>query len=161
MSLDQTVKNLAAIAAAKKIIADAEKSEKANLARELVRGTAYAVDSQGVSLGYAVVPKQSAPKPNVSIDDEAVVLPWVLDLFGDSAMSMRLTEQGRKSAIEYALDMHKNGEDVDGITVTNTTPTPPTPRFTAEKNVVELVAAMVQRGELSLATLLEIDGSPA
>ncbi|MGF7125049.1 hypothetical protein [Rhodococcus sp. BE178] len=169
MSIESIVTDLAAIAAVKKIVADAEAAKKVELQAELTRGTvyAYADDDKSVQLGYASVPKPTQPKPTVEIEDEARVLPWALDMFGESVASFQLTEQGRKSVIEYALADHMHAgapaeyDGVEGVRVRVPEARPSTPRFTPEKNVVELVQGMVRSGRLSLSTILELDGGAA
>lgn len=169
MSLESIVTDLAAIAAVKKIVADAEAAKKAELQAELTRGTvyAYADEAKTTQLGYASVPKPTQPKPTVEIEDEARVLPWAIDMFGDSVASFQLTEQGRKSVIEYALADHKSAgapddyDGIEGVRVRVPQARPSTPRFTPEKNVVELVQGMVRDGRLSLSTILAIEGGAA
>lgn len=164
MSAEEIVQDLAMIAAVKKIVADAETSLKEELQSELRRGTVYAYDDNGEQLGFASVPKPSQPKPQVEIADEARVLPWAVEMFGESAMTFRLTEQGRKSVIAYALGEHEAAgeptkfDQVEGVTVTVPDAKPATPRFTPDKKVVTLVQGMVQRGKLSLASVLELPG---
>lgn len=154
--VEQIVKDLAAITAVKKILADAEKERKAALQEQLQRGTVYAFTGEQ-ELGYASVPKPSQPKPVVSVEDESQMLAWMVDEFGDSAVEtvVRLTEQGRKSLEACALK-----GDIPGVAVTVPEPRPATPRFVPAKDVVELVRGMVQRGELSFTTLLEIGERP-
>lgn len=169
MSIESIVTDLAAIAAVKKIVGNAEDAKKAELQSELPRGTvyAYADEAKTVQLGYASVPKPTQPKPTVEIEDEARVLPWAIDMFGDSVASFQLTEQGRRSVIEYALADHKSAgsppvfDGVDGVVVRVPGPRPATPRFTPEKNVVELVQGMVRDGRLSLSAIRAIEGGTA
>ncbi|MDF3309791.1 hypothetical protein P3H15_32755 [Rhodococcus sp. T2V] len=162
MSAEEIVQDLAMVAAVKTIAGTAETELKKELQEELRRGTVYAYDDEGTQLGVATVPKPSQPKPAVAIDDEARVLPWAVEMFGESAMTYRLTEQGRKSVIEYALAEHKAAgepekfDKVEGITVTVPAAKAATPRFTPDKKVVELVQGMVKRGKLSLASVLEL-----
>lgn len=155
--VEQIVKDLAAITAAKKILADAEKERKAALQEQLSRGTVYAFTGDQ-ELGYASVPKPSQPKAVVEIVDESEALAWMVEEFGDGAVEtvVRLTEQGRKSLEMCALT---NGP-VPGVTVTVPEPRPATPRFVPAKNVVELVQGMAQRGEFSFTSLLEIGERP-
>lgn len=107
--IETTVRNLAAIAAAKKLLAEAEAREKAALAGQITRGTAYAYTAAGVELGYATVPKPTQPKPVVTITDEAQVFPWLVETFGPDVIEERvvLTEQGRASLDAYVLEAHK------------------------------------------------------
>ncbi|EOM77663.1 hypothetical protein DW322_08690 [Rhodococcus rhodnii] len=166
MSIEQIVKELAAITAAEKLVAAAKTAKKDELQAQLTRGTAYAyaaVGGEQVELGYATVPKPSVPKPRVEIVDEARVLPWAVDAFGDSVLTTRLSEQGRKSVIEAALIAHETGDELDGVAVSVPAATVPTPRFTPAKNVVELVQGMVARGEISLGDVLALPqaGEPA
>ena len=164
--IEQIVKDLAAIAAVKKLVADAEKTAKSALQDQLQRGTVYAfVD--GNELGCANVPKPSQPKPVVQVVDEALAFGWMVDEFGEGSVEtvVRLTEQGRKSLELAVLSEHaKAGSPSEfsheGVTVTVPEPRPATPRFTPAKNVVELVQRMVQRGDLSIAGLLEIEARP-
>lgn len=159
MTLEDCVTRLATLAAIKKLLVEAEGAQKSFLAAELTRGTVYAFDGDENQLGYATVPKPTQPKPVVTIDDEAAVLPWAVEMFGDSAMSMRLTEQGRKSVTEFVLALHEKGAELQaGVTVTVPEPRDPTPRFTPDKNIVELIRAAVQRGEIDYSTVLELEG---
>ncbi|MDV2477228.1 hypothetical protein F8M49_21150 [Rhodococcus zopfii] len=107
--IETTVRNLAAIAAAKKLLAEAEAREKSALAGQIARGTAYAYTASGEELGYATVPKPTQPKPVVTITDEAQVFPWLVDAFGPEVIEQRvmLTEQGRASLEAFMLEEHK------------------------------------------------------
>lgn len=164
--IEQIVKDLAAIAAVKKLVADAEKTAKSALQEQLQRGTVYAfVD--GHELGCANVPKPSQPRPVVQVVDESLAFCWMVEEFGEGSVEtvVRLTEQGRKSLELAVLSEHaKAGSPSEftheGVTVTVPDPRPSTPRFTPAKNVVELVQAMVRRGDLSIAGLLEIEARP-
>lgn len=153
--VEQIVRDLAAIAAVEKILNAAKKDRKDALQAQLSRGTVYAYAGED-ELGYASVPKPVQPKAVVTVVDEAQMLAWMVEEFGDSAIEtvVRLTEQGRKSLEACAL----NGP-VPGVTVTVSEPRPSSPRFVPAKNVVELVQGMAQRGELSIDTLLEIGGT--
>lgn len=164
--IEQIVKDLAAIAAVKKLVADAEKTAKSALQDQLQRGTVYAfVDGQ--ELGCANVPKPSQPRPVVQVVDESLAFCWMVEEFGEGSVEtvVRLTEQGRKSLELAVLSEHaKAGSPSEfsheGVTVTVPDLRPSTPRFTPAKNVVELVQAMVRRGDLSIAGLLEIEARP-
>lgn len=155
--VEQIVRDLAAIAAAKKLLADAEKSAKDALQAQLQRGTVYAFTGDEQELGYASVPKPSQPKPQVTIVDEAQAFAWMVEEFGDDVIEtkVQLTEQGCKS-----LDARILKGPIPGVEVTTPEPRPATPRFTPAKNVVELVQGMAARGELSFASLLEIGERP-
>lgn len=153
--VEQIVKNLATITAVEKILTDAKKAAKDALQAQLSRGTVYAYSGDD-ELGYASVPKPSQPKPQVVVEDEAQMLAWMVDEFGDGIIETRvqLTEQGRKS-----LELRAVKETIPGVAVTIPEPRPASPRFTPSKNVVALVQGMVQRGELSVTHLLEIGGT--
>ena len=86
--ITEITRDLAAIIAAKKIVAEAEEAAKAELREALPRGTAYAVDDNGDPLGTATVPKPSTPSPTAAIEDEARVLPWATELFGDGIATL-------------------------------------------------------------------------
>lgn len=150
--VEQIVKDLAAITAMEKLLADAKRTAKDALQAQLSRGTVYAFTGDQ-ELGYASIPKPSQPKPVIQIVDEAEAFAWMVDEFGEDVIETRvqLTEQGRKSFESAAL----NGS-VPGVEVTVPEPRPATPRFVPAKNVVELVRGMAERGELSFTTLLEI-----
>lgn len=163
--LQHATLTLAVVAAMKKRLARVEAEAKAALKDNLKRGTAYVYDGDTEDddhqLGYAVVPKPPAPKPSVTVDDEARVLPWALDLFGDSAATIRLTEQGTASVREYALaQWEKAGKpdrlEVDGLVVTVAPTRPAAPSFTASKRIEEQVEAMVREGRLSLTDVLAL-----
>jgi len=156
--VEQLVRDLAAIAAVEKLLAEAKKSTKAALQEQLQRGTVYAYSGDD-ELGYASVPKPSQPKPVIEIVDEAEAFAWMVDEFGEGSVEtkVQLTEQGRKSLEAYA---GAGGVEVPGVQVTVPEPRPATPRFVPAKNVVELVQGMVQRGEFSFASLLEIGERP-
>lgn len=155
-ALERVVQDLALITATEQKLAAVKAERKATLAQELSRGTVYAYDGLGTDeenqLGYATVPKPTQPKPVVSIDDEAVVIPWALEQFGDGVITTRLTEQGRSSVVEAA----KAGVEVPGVSVTVPEKRPGTPRFVPSKRVAELVQSMVDRGELDVRTVLEL-----
>lgn len=163
--IETTVRNLAAIAAAKKLLAEAEAHEKAALAGQITRGTAYAYTASGEELGYATVPKPTQPKPVVTITDEAQVFPWLVETFGPEVIEQRvvLTDQGRTSLEAYALEAHKaSGSDyhfdLPGVSVTVPPARDPAPRFTPAKNVVELVRGMAAAGELNIGDVLALEG---
>ncbi|OOL30443.1 hypothetical protein GQ85_19860 [Rhodococcus rhodochrous] len=156
---------LAVIAAVRAKLDRAEADAKAALKAHLPRGTAYVYDGLGEDdahqLGVATVPKPTAAKPKVVVDDEARVLPWAIDTFGDSAATYRLTPQGLTSVTAYAIaaweQAGKPGRlEVDGLTVTAGVPGKGTPRFTPSKRVEEQVEAMVRDGRLSLTDLLAL-----
>ncbi|MFC9768919.1 hypothetical protein [Rhodococcus jostii] len=168
VGVEAIVRDLAKCAAAEQILTAAKATLKARLQQELRQGTVYAFDYPGegmdpIQLGYATIPKPSHPKPQVEIDDEARVLVWAVEMFGESAMTVRLTEQGRASVIAYALDRHAaDGKPavfagVDGVIVRLPQARPAAPRFTPAKNVVELVRGMVARGAMSFADLIAIE----
>ncbi|NCL73726.1 hypothetical protein [Rhodococcus sp. YH1] len=168
--LEAIVTKLALVAALKNKLADVEKTAKAELAANLTRGTVYAFDgiddTDTHQLGYASVPKPTQPKPVVEIDDEARVLPWAIDEFGDSAATYRLTEQGLASVKARALAAHKAAGsperfEFDGVVVTVPAPRPSTPRFTASKNVDALVEDMVRTGRLNITDVLALPAPPA
>ncbi len=163
--LESVVTTLALVAALKNKLAEVEKTAKVELAAHLTRGTVYAFDgldnTDEHQLGYASVPKPTQPKPVVEIDDEARVLPWAVDEFGDSAATYRLSEQGLASVRARALAAHKAAGsperfEFDGVVVTVPPARPASPRFTASKNVDALVEAMVRDGRLSVAQVLEL-----
>ncbi|MCB8909019.1 hypothetical protein KUG88_02565 [Rhodococcus rhodochrous] len=163
--LNTTIRNLAAIAAAKKLLAEAEAREKAALSSLVVRGTNYAYTDTGEELGYATVPKPSKPKPTIVITDEAQAYALAVDLFGEDVIEQRieLTEQGRKSFEAYILEEHKRAGsedyfDLPGVAVSVPPAKDPAPRFTPAKNVVELVRGMAERGALNLSEVLAIEG---
>jgi hypothetical protein len=162
--ISTTVRNLAAIAAAKKLLADAEAREKAALSSLVIRGTNYAYTADRQELGYATVPKPSRGKPHVVVTDEAQMLAWMVDEFGEDIVEtkVQLTEQGRKSLEEFALAEHEESGspdyfDLPGVSVTVPPAKTPVPRFTPAKNVVELVQGMVRSGELSLTEVLALE----
>ena len=163
--LNTTIRNLAAIAAAKKLLAEAENREKAALSSMVVRGTNYAYTDTGDELGYATVPKPAKPKPTIVITDEAQMFAWMTELFGDEVVetTVQLTEQGRKSFEAYVLEEHKRAGsedyfDLPGVAVSVPPAKAPVPRFTPAKNVVELVRGMAERGALDLSEVLAIEG---
>lgn len=163
--IETTVRNLATIAAAKKLLAEAEAREKAALASQVTRGTNYAYTTAGEELGYATVPKPTQPKPNVTITDESQLFPWLVEEFGPEVIEQRvvLTEQGRKSFEAYMLEAHKAAGsetffDMPGASVSVPPTRDPAPRFTPAKNVVELVRGMAARGELDLSEVLALAG---
>lgn len=163
--IETTVRNLAAIAAAKKLLAEAEAREKSALAGQIARGTAYAYTASGEELGYATVPKPTQPKPVVTITDEAQVFPWLVDAFGPEVIEQRvmLTEQGRASLEAFMLEAHKAAGsddyfDLPGVSVTVPPAKDPAPRFTPSKRVVELVRGMAAAGELNLGEVLALEG---
>lgn len=160
-----TVRNLAAIAAAEKLLAAAKAREKAALASQVTRGTNYAYTAAGEELGYATVPKPTQPKPSIVITDEAQMFPWLVETFGSEVIEERvvLTDQGRKSFEAYVLEAHKAAGsedyfDLPGVSVTVPPARDPAPRFTPAKNVVELVRGMAARGELDLSEVLALGG---
>jgi len=164
-AIETTVRNLAAIAAAKKLLAEAEAREKAALTGQIARGTAYAYTASGAELGYATVPKPTKPKPVVTITDEAQVFPWLVETFGPEVIEERvvLTDQGRASLEAYVLEAHKAAGsedyfDLPGVSVSVPPAKAPTPRFTPAKNVVELVRGMAAAGELNLGEVLALEG---
>lgn len=163
--IETTVRNLATIAAAKKLLAEAEAREKAALASQVTRGTNYAYTSAGEELGYATVPKPSKSSPSIVITDEAQMFPWLVETFGPEVIEQRvvLTDQGRKSFEAYVLEAHKAAGsedyfDLPGVSVTVPEVKAPAPRFTPAKNVVELVRGMAARGELDLSEVLALEG---
>lgn len=163
--IDAVVRDLAAIAAAEKLLAEAKANAKARLSEHLARGTVYAYTADRQELGYATVPKPSKPKPNIVVTDEAQVFPWLIDQFGPEVIetTVRLTEQGRKSLEAYVLAAHEGAGsedyfDLPGVSVTVPPVKDPVPRFTPAKNVVELVQGMVRSGELSLTEVLALEG---
>ena len=164
--VEQIVQDLAVLSALKKIIAEAETAAKTDLQKHLARGTVYAyagdTPTDDEQLGYATVPKPSQPKPVVDIEDEARVLPWAVDDFGDEVATFRLTEQGRKSVIARVLKLHEQAGspaefEFEGVVVRVPEVRPSAPRFTPSKNVVELVEGMVRAGRLSIADVLELE----
>ncbi|MFD7046109.1 hypothetical protein, partial [Rhodococcus jostii] len=168
VGVEAIVRDLAKITAAEQILSAAKATLKDRLQKELRQGTVYAFDYSGegmdpIQLGYATIPKPSQPSPQVEIDDEARVLVWAVEMFGESAMTVRLTEQGRMSVIAYALDQHAAAgkpavfAGVDGVIVRVPASRPAAPRFTPAKNVVELIRGMVARGALSFADLIAIE----
>lgn len=163
--IDTTVRNLAAIAAAKKLLAEAEAVAKAELSAALKRGTVYAHTAAGEELGYATVPKPSKPKPSIEVVNEAELFAWMVDQFGDEVIEtkVRLTEQGLRSLWTHVESAVALAEPFDptlppGVEVTIPPAKVPTPRFTPAKNVVELVRGMAQRGELNLSEVLALEG---
>lgn len=163
--IETTVRNLAAIAAAKKLLADAEAREKAALKKELKRATVYAFTASGDELGRATVSKPRQSKPSVVITDEAQMFPWLVEEFGPEVIEERmvLTDQGRKSFEAYMLEAHKAAGsetffDMPGASVSVPPTRDPAPRFTPAKNVVELVRGMAARGELDLSEVLALAG---
>lgn len=163
--LREATLTLSVIAAVRAKLDRAEADAKAALKAHLPRGTVYVYDGAGEddghTLGVATVPKPSTPKPTVAVDDEARVLPWALDLFGDSAATYRLTDQGLTSVRAYALEVWEQAGkparlEVDGLIVTCGSPRPATPRFTPAKQVEDRVEAMVRDGRLSLTDLLAL-----
>ncbi|MGX6513287.1 hypothetical protein [Rhodococcus sp. SJ-2] len=163
--IETTVRNLAAIAAAKKLLAEAEAREKAALKTELKRATVYAFTASGEELGRATVSKPRQAKPSIVITDEAQMFPWLVEEFGPEVIEQRvvLTDQGRKSFEAYVLEAHKSAGsepyfDLPGVSVTVPEPGTPVASFTPAKNVVELVQGMAARGELSLSSILALEG---
>ena len=163
--IETTVRNLAVIAAAKKMLAEAEAREKAALASQVTRGTNYAYTATGEELGYATVPKPTQPKPVVTITDEAQLFPWLVEACGPEVIEGRvvLTEQGRASLEAYVLEAHKAAGsedyfDLPGVSVSVPPAKDPAPRFTPSKRVVELVRVMVAAGELKLGEVLALEG---
>lgn len=163
--IDTTVRNLAAIAAAKQLLAKAEAAAKAELSAALKRGTVYAHTAGGEELGYATVPKPTKPKPSIDVVNEEELFAWMVDQFGDEVIEtkVRLTEQGLRSLfthIESAIALAEPFEPTlpPGVEVSIPPAKVPTPRFTPAKNVVELVQGMYFRGELDLDAVLAIEG---
>lgn len=162
--IDTTVRNLAAIAAAKKLIAEAEAREKAAFEKLVGVGRVNAYTDKREKLGYVVTP-ESKPKPVVTITDEAQVFPWLVEEFGPDVIEERvvLTDQGRASLEAYALEAHKAAGsedyfDLPGVSVSVTPARTLAPKFMPEKNVVELVRGMAERGALNLSEVLAIEG---
>jgi hypothetical protein len=162
--LNITVRNLAAIAAAKKLLDEAEAREKSALKSQLKKGSAYAYTAADEELGYANV-KRLNPKPIITITDESQVFAWMVEKFGSECIEQRveLTEQGRKSFEAYVLEAHKAAGsedyfDLPGVSVSVPPPGAPIASFTPAKNIVELVRGMAQRGELNLSEVLALEG---
>lgn len=163
--IETTVRNLAAIAAAKKLLAEAESREKDALKAQLKRGNAYAYTSSGEELGRADVKRPTKRKPIITITDEAQVFVWMTEEFGPECIEQRvqLTEQGRKSFEAYVLEAHSMHDeepyfDLPGVSVTVPEPGAQVVSFTPAKNVVELVRGMAAAGELNLGDVLAIEG---
>ncbi|KHJ74677.1 hypothetical protein [Rhodococcus sp. Chr-9] len=163
--ISSAVRNLAAIAAVKQLLAKAEAAAKAELSAELKRGTVYAHTAAGEELGYATVPKPSKPKLNIEIFNEAELFAWMVDQFGDEVIEtkVQLTEQGWQSLRTHVECAVALAEPFDatlppGVEVSIPPAKTPTPRFTPAKNVVELVQGMYFRGELELDAFLAIEG---
>lgn len=162
---DDVVTELAVLTALEGRIKRAKDAAKAKLADELPRGTVYAYDGIDTSdehvLGYASVPRPAKPKPVVTIDDLARVLPWALDEFGDSAVAFTLTEQGRTSVTAYVLAQHAAAGspkqfELEGVLVEVPDPKPSTPRFVPSKQLDQLVESMVRDGRLNLAEVANL-----
>ncbi len=163
--IDTVVRDLAAIAAAEKLLAEAKANAKARLSERLARGTVYAYTADRQELGYATVPKPTQPKPVMTITDEAQVFPWLIETFGPEVIEERvvLTDQGRASLEAYVLEAHKAAGsedyfDLPGVSVSVPPARDPAPRFTPSKRVVELVRGMAAAGELNLSAVLALEG---
>ncbi|AOD23836.1 hypothetical protein IM25_21485 [Rhodococcus sp. p52] len=163
--ISSAVRNLAAIAAAKQLLAKAEAAAKAELSAELKRGTVYAHTAAGEELGYATVPKPSKPKPSIEVVNEAELFAWMVDQFGDEVIEtkVQLTEQGLRLLWTHVESAVALAEPFDatlppGVEVSIPPAKVPTPRFTPAKNVVELVQGMYFRGELNLSDVLALEG---
>lgn len=149
----EVITDLAVCAALRKKIDAWEKTLKSEAAT-LTRGTVYAYlnpdDPTSEEIGHIIVPKPSEPTPRVVDEDQAVA--WAVEQFGESAMSLRLSDTGRKDVIAAA----KRGTDVPGVE----TPEPVRrgPSFYAPKNVEELVQRMADEGRIDRSRLPQIGG---
>lgn len=161
--IDATVRTLAAIAAAEKMLANAKSAAKAELSAALKRGTVYAHTSTGEELGYATVPKPSKPKPKVLVTEESEAFAWMVEEFGPDMVETRtqLTERGWRSLERYVESMVALADPFDptlppGVAVIVPPAKDPVPRFTPAKNVVELVQEMARTGQLSWTDVLTL-----
>ncbi len=85
-------------------------------------------------------------------------------MFGDSAAATQLTDQGRKSVEALVQKCHWEANapkdfEFDGVRLHVPDPNPVTPRFTPASDIVDLVRDMFARGEISVATILELGGN--
>lgn len=147
--MEQVVKDLAVCAAIKQIVDDRIKALKTSAA-EMRRGTVYAYAGDD-ELGYISVPKPSVKSPVIVDEDRAVA--WAVETFGESAMTVRLSDTGKRDVIEA----FKKGAEVPGVVQPESTP--PSPRFKPAENIVELVRGMAERGELDASLVPMVEAS--
>lgn len=167
--VEAAVQRLAAYAAAKKILTAAEAADKDYLLAQKRRRTEYAIDDNGDEIATVSVKWLNADaQDSVRIDDESVVLPWLLEQFGDKTVETvtRVTEQGRASAVDFALrEFQKSGELLPGMTVVPAAEKKLSVSVTPVKDIVDRVQGMVNRGVLSVADVLALEpakpGEPA
>lgn len=166
--IEQSVQRLAYIAALKKHLNTLESQERSVLLDAKKRRSEYPTDDYGNEIASVVVKYvDSEPKPGVSIDDEAQVLPWLLDVYGEkefnALISTGLTAAGRAEVTAYARKQYaKNGSvDLPGMTVTDPPAKKLTVAVTPQKNIVDLVQGMVRRGAINFNDLLSIEGGQA
>ncbi|WP_341266939.1 hypothetical protein [Gordonia malaquae] len=131
---------------------DATKQE---LGSAIGRGsmTAFATpgDPNSEVLGVLSMSKPRQGAPRIVDEQDAVV--WVLNAYADdpSLVEVRLTEQGRKTVIAAA----KTGRDIPGAEIPP--PGKPTVSFRQTAEAEAEIVAMWERGDLSIADVLEIE----
>ena len=159
---------IAVAAEYKKLAAEKERAEKAVFLLENKVGDRRTVYDGDVLVGSVSIPKPSVPKPEARIVDESVVIPWVLEHFGPGVVeevpaSVRLSEQGRKSALAAA----ESGDDVPGVDVVTPAPRVPYAKWVPERGVDAgaVLAGMAARGVFDVASVLAVEpakpGEPA
>lgn len=163
--IEQDARELAAIAAVQTILKTREAAIKARISDTIRRGS-VGVHVGDVELGTVIMPRPSRTI-RVDIVDADLVLPWVVEDFGDHMVALQLTEQGRSSAVERAKAEHADAGSPDeytalpGVRVTAETGPAPTPRFRRATGVdlAGEVRGMVTRGELTLTDLLGVEAA--
>lgn len=163
MTVEEDARALAVLSALKDAIGRQERVVKARISDTIRRG------SVGVQVGDVELGTVSIPRPSrtvrIDILDLDLVLPWLVEAYGESVVALQLTPPGRTS-----LDAHAKGEyeragqpdeylDLPGVEVSTAVGPPPSPRFTRARDLDLLaeVRGMVERGEISLARTLELE----
>lgn len=151
--MEQVVRELAVIAAARQVLAERETELKAQVS--IPKGTVWAsVDGSNDDdklLGNVQAKRRARPAPRIVHEDQTVA--WAVGQFGESAMDVRLSETGRRDVVAAV----KKGQVVPGVEWPDA-PAGTSIAFTPSKNVLALVRGMASAGELpTLAPLFTME----
>lgn len=158
MSLEEDAKELVAIAAAKEILADAEKRVRNRIQIALRRGNIKpcTLDNEGHEIELATISVFRTTTPKITLHDEHAIFPWAIEEFGDGIVEWRLTEQGRASVTAMvkrkyaAAGSPDEYTEIPGVHVGVPKSAQPTLRFAANKDIdfIAVVRAMWGRAEV-------------
>lgn len=150
-------------------VSQVERREKDEIRDEFPIGTRLPVvsdaigeDGRPVTIGTVSVKRPPGDgKPRIELD-EAVVLPWAVEQFGEDAVEeiVRLRPQYRDSVIAAAKTALANGQPLPpGVTVTKPVPGAPVVEWRRADGIdaAKELAAMARRGVLNINEVLELE----